>query len=141
MSLQSSGLVLARPDSLPAGQARQVALEVAAESEEKVLKSHSTQALEELCALAVEYLPGTQTEQGRDPVLFLYVPAAQLMQVPPSGPVKPWSHTQSCTSSLAAAELEFTGHRLHVMSEVAPSLLVYVPSGQSEHVPEPFPCL
>ena len=109
MSLQSSGLVLARPDSLPAGQARQVALEVAAESEEKVLKSHSTQALEELCALAVEYLPGTQTEQGRDPVLFLYVPAAQLMQVPPSGPVKPWSHTQSCTSSLAAAELEFLG--------------------------------
>ena len=38
MSLQSSGLVLARPDSLPAGQARQVALEVAAEAEEKVLK-------------------------------------------------------------------------------------------------------
>ena len=136
MSLQSSGLVLARPDSLPAGQARQVALEVAAEAEEKVLKSHSTQALEELCALAVEYLPGTQTAQGRDPVLFLYVPAAQLMQVPPSGPVKPWSHTQSCTSSLAAAELEFTGHRLHTFD---PTVALYLPASHAAHCPPSGP--
>ena len=89
MSLQSSGLLLPRPDSLPAGQARQLALEVAAEADENVLNPHSRQAVEEICALAVEYVPGTQTSQGLDPVLFLYVPAAQAVQLPPSGPRKP----------------------------------------------------
>lgn len=136
MSLQSSGLVLARPDSLPAGQARQVALDVAAEADEKVLKSHSTQAVEEVCALPAEYLPGTQPAQGRDPVLFLYVPAAQLVQLPPSGPVKPWSHTQSCTSSLAAAELEFAGHRLHAFD---PTVALYLPASHAAHCPPSGP--
>ena len=136
MFLQSSGLLLARPDSLPAGQARQVALEVAAEAEEKVLKSHPAQVSEETCALAVEYLPGTQTVQDRDPVLFLYVPAAQLVQLPPSGPVKPWSHTQSCTSSLAAGELEFTGHRLHAPD---PTVALYLPAPHAAHCPPSGP--
>ena len=130
MSLQSSGLLLARPDSLPVGQPRQVALEVAPEAEEKVLKSHPTQASEEICALAVEYLPGTQTAQGRDPVLFLYVPAAQLVQLPPSGPVKPWSHTQASTSSLAAGELEFTGHTLQTSD---PIVALYLPASHAWH--------
>ena len=136
MFLQSSGLLLARPDSLPAGQARQVALEVAAEAEEKVLKSHPAQVSEETCALAVEYLPGTQTVQDRDPVLFLYVPAAQLVQLPPSGPVKPWSHTQASTSSLATGDLEFAGHRLHASD---PTVALYLPAWHAAHCPPSGP--
>jgi len=64
----------------------------------------------------------------------LYFPAAQLTQLPPSGPVKPMLHRQSVAASLAAALQEFSGQPLHAASPEADS---NVPSGQGEHSP-PF---
>ena len=61
----------------------------------------SGQSRQSLLALtASENFPAAQTLQESDPVVPLYLPASQLMHGPPSGPVKPGRHRQSCTVAL-----------------------------------------
>ena len=58
---------------------------------------------------AVEYLPAPQSVHATEPVVVLYLPAKQAVHVPPSGPEKPATHTQSVAASLPVADCELEG--------------------------------
>ena len=88
----------------------------------------------------VEYLPSTQLVHAASPVATLYLPATHCVQVSPSGPVQPGSQVQSICSSLAAGALEFGGHVWHT-SDVAPSVVEYLPSTQLVHAASPVATL
>ena len=60
--------------------------------------------------------------------------------MPPSGPVEPTLQVQSDCSSLAAGALEFVGHVWHT-SDVAPTVVEYLPSKQSVHKAAPVATL
>jgi hypothetical protein len=99
------------------GQARHVAIDVA--------------------ATAPEYVFAPQSVHVADPVDALYFPVAQFAHVPPSGPVHPALQMQLDKVELATGELEFVGQVLHVVLVVAPDAIEYVPAPQSEHVAVP----
>ena len=58
----------------------------------------------------VEYVPLGQCVQDASPVDPLYVPATQLSQAPPLGPVAPALQIQASSASLDAGESELAGH-------------------------------
>jgi hypothetical protein len=103
------------------GQARHVAIDVA--------------------ATAPEYVFAPQSVHVADPVDALYFPVAQFAHVPPSGPVHPALQMQLDKVELATGELEFVGQVLHVVLVVAPDAIEYVPAPQSEHVAAPVDVL
>jgi hypothetical protein len=70
--------------------------------------------LEHAVAPAAEYVPATQLAHAILPVVDLYVPAAQLEQGPPSGPVVPTAHGVRAMQALApACDVFPTAHVLH----------------------------
>jgi hypothetical protein len=77
---------------------------VAPEVVEYVLLPHATQALSATAPVVVRYLPTPQSVHATEPVVVLYLPAKQAVHVPPSGPEKPATHTQSVAASLPAAD-------------------------------------
>jgi len=68
-----------------------------------------------------------------DPVAGLYVPAAQMVHVPPSGPVYPALHTHWEMEVLPAGECELEGHVTHEASAVAPVVERYLPAPHRVH--------
>jgi hypothetical protein len=48
--------------------------------------------------VVVKYVPAPQSVHATLPVTVLYFPAAHAAHVPPSGPVYPVLHRQSCTT-------------------------------------------
>ena len=88
------------------------------------------------------------------PVVFLNVGGMHASHKPPSGPVYPTLHLQSCSSTLDAGALEFGGHMrhkewllalyvfmshaVHVEIDVAAIDPEYLPGGQREHGSDPF---
>jgi hypothetical protein len=61
-----------------------------------------------------EYAPAGQFVHDALPLLFLYEPATQELQSPPSGPVYPTLHLQALCPELNIGELLFVGHTEHV---------------------------
>ena len=66
--------------------------------------------------------------QASVPVLALYLPAGQLEQVPPSGPVKPALHVHDEAAVLPAVEWLSDGHAVQVDSDVALAAAEYLPA-------------
>jgi hypothetical protein len=73
-----------------------------------------------------------------DPLVSLYLPAEQLTQSPPFGPVKPASHTQSVSARLPAGETVAVGHDVQ---STAPLEGLKVPAGHRKHGPPSGPVL
>jgi len=63
-----------------------------------------------------EKVPSGQSEHICVPLPFLYVPAAQGVQGPPAGPVKPGSHRHSERFVAPAGEVAFSGHAAQSMN-------------------------
>ena len=64
----------------------------------------------------------------------MYVPAVQLVQDPPSGPIKPLDpllHVQSLGASLPGGDDDREGQLRHVLDVVAARLVEYLPAAQS----------
>ena len=59
-----------------------------------------------------EVVPAGQLVHCVDPVVFLYVSAAQGVHVLPAGPIYPASHTQSKIDPDVPSVFEYDGHKL-----------------------------
>ena len=125
------------------------------------MRAHALLTLQ-FCRLGpVEAIPKAQrTPQSKNsysgnvqawlPEVFLNVGGVHASHKPPSGPVYPTLHLQSCSSTLDAGALEFGGHfrhkewllalyvfmphAVHADIDVAAVDGEYLPGGQSEHV-------
>ena len=65
---------------------------------------------------------------------LVYVPAVQLVQDPPSGPIKPLDpllHVQLLEASLPGGDDDREGQLKHVLDVVAARLVEYLPAAQS----------
>ena len=63
----------------------------------------------------------------------MYVPAVQLVQDPPTGPIKPLDpllHVQSLRASLPDGDDDWEGQLKHMLDVVAPEVVEYVPPAQ-----------
>jgi hypothetical protein len=60
---------------------------------------------------------GPQSAQAALPCEALYLPHSQAAHGPPPGPVKPASHVQSMSASLAKPPVAFAGQRSHAGAE------------------------
>ena len=84
-----------------------------------------------------ENFPAPQLLHEALPMTPLYVPVAQLVQGPPSGPDEPGVHTQNVNIMLPDTEVERVGHAWQVASDMAPTLVEYDPVPQSLHAALP----
>jgi hypothetical protein len=82
-------------------------------------------------------LPGPQSVQAALPVIGLYLPATQLVQVPPFVPVNPPLQEQLEAALLPAGESESGLHGKHVLLDVCPDPAEYLPAPQSSQLPLP----
>jgi hypothetical protein len=76
-----------------------------------------------------------QLEHGSLPSVGLYFANAQVVQVPPSGPLKPALHTHAVIAELAFGEFEFAGHGVH---DKFPVVLLYVPATHAVQLLKPI---
>ena len=70
------------------------------------LEGHAKHTDDDIAPTVAEYVFAPQSVQATLPLLVLYLPATQVEQTPPSGPVNPALHVQV---ELDAAEFEFAG--------------------------------
>ena len=84
------------------------------------LLGHCLHALEDVAPSASEYWPCKQLVHASEPDEVLYVPAWQITQIRPLGPVDPALHAQSVRLSLALGASELAGHTVHTSDEIAP---------------------
>ena len=82
----------------------------------------------------VEYVPPAQRAQEAEPGEILYVPAVQIVQDPPSGPLDPLLHVQSLRASLPDGDDDWEGQLKHMLAVVAPEIVEYLPMPQLMHV-------
>ena len=80
-----------------------------------------------------EMRPEEQLVHCADPVVVLYVSAAQGEHVLPAGPVYPASHTQSKIDPDVASVCEYDGHKLQFALPSGD----HCPAGHSRHVSSP----
>jgi len=66
-----------------------------------------------VAAVALEYFPPSHAEQGAEPGVSLYLPATQLTQGAPLGPVNPLMQEQSLGASLPCSEFDMAGQGAH----------------------------
>ena len=92
--------------------------------------SQSEQVLADMAPKDSEYLPDGQLEQVAEPTDALYLPAAQLVHEPPSGPLKPALHLHALMLVLEEGAVEPAPH--FVQSEAPAS--ANFPASQSEQV-------
>jgi len=71
---------------------------------------HCVHTLKLLAPTTVEKVPDGQLRHCDSPPTFLYFPATQLRQGPPSDPVDPTLQVQSVSKPLASMALEKSGH-------------------------------
>jgi hypothetical protein len=88
-----------------------------------VLIGHVTQVAASVAPVLVEYVPAPQSVHAALPVLNMYLPATQVEQTPPFGPVNPALQVQSPAAELALYEMELDGHVIQVVAIVAPVLV------------------
>ena len=84
-----------------------------------------------------EYFPDGQAVQDPFPVCGLYLPAIHKTHAVPSGPDEPLLHVQSISLLLATGALERAGHKTHVSTVVAASVVEYRPAAQFKHAASP----
>jgi len=84
-----------------------------------------------------EYFPDGHAVQDAFPVSVLYVPAIHKIHAVPSGPDEPLLHVQSTSLLLAAGASERAGHKRHVSTVVAASVVEYRPAAQFKHAASP----
>ncbi len=89
------------------------------------------QAEAAVCPVSAWYEFGRQSVQSALPAAGLYLPATHAEHVPPSGPEKPATHTQSVTASLSVAEYLPALQSTQTLAVVAPVVEEYLPSPQS----------
>ena len=82
-----------------------------------------------------------QGSHEAEPFELLYVPAMQLVQDPPSGPLDPTLHVQLMRASLPGGDLDWEGQFEHVLNVVAPEIFEYVFMAQGSHEAEPLELL
>jgi hypothetical protein len=85
----------------------------------------TTQVLDVVAAVAIEYLPGSQSAQLLFP-LILYLPDAQAKHGPPSGPENPALQTQLVNAEDALGDPLFSGQSKHALLSPALSNDEYV---------------
>jgi hypothetical protein len=85
----------------------------------------ATQVLDVVAAVAIEYLPGSQSVQLLFP-LILYLPDAQAKHGPPSGPKNPALQMQLVNAEDALGDPLFSGQSKHALLSPAPSNVEYV---------------
>jgi hypothetical protein len=93
----------------PSPQSRHVAATDAPTVSEYLPAAQLVHVVEVEAPVAVEYLPALQSVHASEPVVVLYFPAPHAVHVPPSGPEKPATHTQSVAASLPVADCELEG--------------------------------
>jgi hypothetical protein len=101
------------------------------------LPGHTRQVDSSVAPAVAEYFPAEQSVQTALPVVILYLPAAQDVHVPPSGPVNPTLHVQAVEAVLGPGELELPGHDKQADSTVAPWVPKYFAAAQSVHAALP----
>ena len=84
----------------------------------------------------VEYFPLAQTAQEAEPGELLYVPAVQIVQDPPSGPLYPLLHVQSLRASLPDDDDDREGQLEQDAGPVEP---LYLPAVQLAQDPPSGP--
>ena len=94
---------------MPAAQLRHVVATDAPTVVEYLPAAHATQALSAVAPAVIRYLPAPQSVQPALPAAVLYLPAMHAVHVPPSGPEKPATHTQSVAASLPGVDCELVG--------------------------------
>jgi hypothetical protein len=92
----------------------------------------------EVAATCEEYVPAMHVLHADAPSESLYLPAGQLEQVPPFGPVKPCLQRQACTDTLPDTALESLGQAVQAVRAVLPVEAAYVSTGQSVHKLSPM---
>ena len=92
-----------------------------------------TQSVAASLPVAVEYVLALQSEQATSPVIDLYLPDTQAIQVPPLGPVKPELQMQLLEDVEPATDCVFAGQVEQSSTYNAPSVFKNVLTGQSVH--------
>ena len=116
--------------------------------------SQSKQVLADVAPKKSEYLPDEQLEQVAEPTDALYLPAAQLVHEPPSGPLKPALHLHALMLVLEEGAVESAphfvqseapdsanfpaGHWVQVLSDKAPVDAEDVPDWHLVHSAAPM---
>jgi len=83
---------------------------------------------------ADELLPTGQSRHVEEPLVVLYLPAAQAEHVPPLSPVNPGLQTQLVSAVDPTADCVLLGQARQVLSATAPVAARYLPAPQSVHV-------
>ena len=86
-----------------------------------------------LSSVGIYAMSGAGVRQVGDATELVYVPAVQLVQDPPSGPIKPLDpllHVQSLRTSLPDGDDDWDGQLEHVLDAVAPEIVEYLPPTQ-----------
>ena len=96
-------------------------------SAECVYAGHWLHVDSSISPVSVEYLPCEHSEHGAEPFTSLYVPAMHPAHAVPSDPVYPLLHVQLVSCLLPIPEYECVGQWLHVDSEIAALLELYLP--------------
>lgn len=79
--------------------------------------SHARQSVSTLLPSVRSFLPAAQSVQLSGPRTALYVPATQILQDPPEGPVNPALHRHADFAVLPAGEMELSGHERQAVTE------------------------
>jgi hypothetical protein len=108
---------------------------------EYVFVGQALHAWFENCPVVLEYFPCVHSVQGAEPFAALYVPELHASQVPPSGPVYPFSQMHSNRLSLPISEDVHFGHGLHAFCVVWAIVSLYLPLAHIVHGADPFTSL
>jgi hypothetical protein len=77
---------------------------------------HASQAKTAGSAPTGQKADDPQSAQAALPCEALYLPSSQAAHGPPAAPVKPGSHVQSMSASLAKPQVAFAGQRSHAVA-------------------------
>ena len=95
---------------------------------------HANEPTTLLAPATLEYVEAGHRVHANEPTMFLKLPAAHAVHVPPSEPVYPKLHLQAASAELVLGEVELPGHVRQVVAATIPE---YVPAAQSVHAALP----
>ena len=119
---------------VPAAQFTHTVEELAPAVVEYVPAAQFTHTVGELAPATLEYVEAGHRVHANEPTMFLKLPAAHAVHVPPSEPVYPKLHLQAASAELVLGEVELPGHVRQVVAATIPE---YVPAAQLVHATLP----